>query len=114
MTDHLVEHEHVSDVHHDEHDHGDGIFWKMFVILFVLTAVEVAWVETGWFSGVALWAPLILMMFAKFWIVAAYFMHLKFDLWILNGRLFTWAFVGSLILAIAVYAAVFATMIDRL
>jgi hypothetical protein len=46
--------------------------------------------------------------------VAAYFMHLKFDLWILNGRLFTWAFVGSLILAIAVYAVVFATMIDRL
>ena len=113
MTDHLVEHEHADGVHHDEHDHGDGIFWKIFVVLFVLTAVEVAWVETEWFEGPALWAPLLLMMIAKFWLVAAYFMHLKFDLAILNGKLFSWAFAASLVLAVTVYAAVLATFIDR-
>jgi cytochrome c oxidase subunit IV len=114
MTDHLVEHQHASGVHHDEHDHGDGIFWKMFAILVLLTAVEVAWAETGWFSGIILWAPLIVMMIWKFWLVAAYFMHLKFDLAIMNGKLFSWAFGASIALAGAVYAVLFATFIDRL
>jgi hypothetical protein len=35
-------------------------------------------------------------------------MHLYFDLKILNGRLFTWAFGGAMVLAMAVYAVVFA------
>jgi cytochrome c oxidase subunit IV len=114
MTESLVEHEHHPAVHHDAHDHGDAVFWKVFVALFLLTAAEVAWKETGWFSGIALWAPLIIMMVMKFWLVAAYFMHLKFDLSIMNGRLFTWAFGSSVVLAVTVYAAVFATLIDRL
>jgi heme/copper-type cytochrome/quinol oxidase subunit 4 len=114
MTDHLVQHEHLSGVHDDEHDHGDGIFWKVFVVLLALTAAEVAWVEVEVFEGPALVAPLLLMMAVKFWLVAAFFMHLRFDLAILNGKLFTWAFASSLVLAVCVFAAVFGTMINRI
>jgi cytochrome c oxidase subunit IV len=114
MTDHLVEHEHASSVHHDEHDHGDAVFWKVFVVLVLLTAAEVAWVEADTFSGVVLVAPLIIMMAVKFWLVASFFMHLRYDLAILNGKLFTWAFASSIVLAVAVYAAVIGTFIDRL
>ena len=114
MTDHLVEHEHASGVHTDDHDHGDGIFWKVFLALVVLTAAEVAWVEVDVFSGWALFVPLMIMMVVKFWLVAAFFMHLRFDLAILNGRLFSWAFGSSLALAVAVFAAVMGSFIDRL
>ena len=116
MTDHLVEQEHhgAHGSHVEDHDHGDGIFWKVFLVLLVLTAAEVAWVEVDTFSGVALVAPLLLMMAVKFWLVAAFFMHLRFDLALLNGRMFTWAFVSSLVLAGVVYAAVIATFIDRI
>lgn len=114
MTDHLVQHEHHTSAHVEEHDHGDGIFWKVFVVLLLLTAAEVAWVEADTFSGVVLVAPLLIMMAVKFWLVAAFFMHLRFDLAILNGRLFTWAFASSLVLAVGVYIAVLATFIDRI
>lgn len=113
MTDHLVHEQHGS-AHAGEHDHGDAIFWKVFVVLLLLTAAEVAWVEVDTFSGVALVAPLLAMMAVKFWLVAAFFMHLRFDLAILNGRLFTWAFASSLLLAGGVYIAVIATFIDRI
>jgi cytochrome c oxidase subunit IV len=114
MTDHLAVHDPHDPAHAEEHDHGDGIMWKVFVALLVLTAAEVAWVEVDTFSGPALWAPLIVMMVIKFYLVAAFFMHLRFDLAILNGRLFTWAFASSIALACAVYIAVIATFIDRL
>ena len=113
MTDHLVEHE-QHEAHVAEHDHGDGIFWKVFVVLLLLTAAEVAWVEVDTFSGPALVVPLLAMMVVKFWLVAAFFMHLRFDLALLNGRLFTWAFASSLMLAVVVYIAVIATLIDRI
>ena len=98
-----------TDAHHDDHDHHptEGQYWVVFAILVVLTAVEVAWSFIG-LEGVALVVPLIIMMVVKFFLVAGAFMHLYFDLKILNGRLFTWAFFGALLLAMAVYAIVFA------
>jgi hypothetical protein len=45
--------------------------------------------------------------------VAGAFMHLYFDLKIINGRLFSWAFGFSLLLAVLVYFVVFAAF-DRL
>lgn len=94
--------------HHDDHGHHptERQYWLVFVILAVLTAVEVAWSYLG-FEGVALVAPLLAMMVVKFFLVAGAFMHLYFDLKIVNGRLFSWAFFGALLLAIAVYFAVF-------
>ncbi len=100
---------HAADHGHDDHDHHptERQYWMIFVILAVLTAVEVAWSYLG-LSGPALVLPLLAMMVVKFFLVAGAFMHLYFDLKILNGRLFTWAFAGAIVLAMAVYAIVLA------
>lgn len=99
-----------SDVHHhdDAHEHHptERQYWVVFVILALLTAVEVAWSYTG-LEGAALVAPLIIMMVVKFLLVAGAFMHLYFDMKIINGRLFTYAFAGSLLVAVLVYFVVF-------
>ena len=71
-------------------------------MLAILTAVEVAWSYMG-LSGLSLVVPLIIMMVVKFFLVTGAFMHLYFDMKILNGRLFTWAFFGALLLAMAVF-----------
>ncbi len=106
----------VSDapVSHDDHAHGEhdhpteAAYWKIFAILAVLTAVEVLWSYLG-LSGPALVVPLIVMMLVKFVLVAGWFMHLKYDLSILNGRYFTILFAFGLVLAVAVYFVVFAS-----
>jgi cytochrome c oxidase subunit 4 len=93
---------------HDEHDHAgptDKLLIQIAVILAVVTAIEVAWSylpwpdETAWFVGEV--AGLVVMMAFKFYVVAAYFMHLKWDKKILTG-----IFYGGLVLAMAVYIAV--------
>lgn len=97
--------------HGDAHDHAhptEGSYWIVFVILAVLTAVEVLWSYLG-LSGPALVLPLVAMMLVKFGIVAGFFMHLWFDLKILNGRYFLLCFLSALALAAAVYFIVFAT-----
>ncbi|MDH4075147.1 MAG: cytochrome C oxidase subunit IV family protein [Acidimicrobiia bacterium] len=102
---------HDTDTHHG-HDHAahptEKQYWMVFVLLVALTAVEVAWSFLG-AEGPALVIPLLVMMTVKFFLVAGAFMHLYFDLKILNGRLFTWAFFGAILLAGAVYAAVIAS-----
>ena len=100
---------HSADHGHDDHYHHptERQYWMIFVILAVLTAVEVAWSYLG-LSGPTLVLPLLAMMVVKFFLVAGAFMHLYFDLKILNGRLFTWAFGGAILLAMAVYAIVLA------
>lgn len=101
----------VDDASGAHEDHGvhptEKQYWVVFAALAVLTAVEVAWSYSG-FEGVSLVVPLLVMMVVKFLLVGGAFMHLYFDLKIINGRLFTWAFGGAIALALAVYAAVFA------
>jgi cytochrome c oxidase subunit IV len=93
---------------HDAHAHPtEKQYWLVFITLVILTALEVGWSYMG-FEGIALIAPLLVMMTIKFFLVAGAFMHLYFDLKILNGRMFTMAFGGALTLALAVYFAVFA------
>jgi len=94
---------------HDDHEHhpSEKQYWVVFVILAVFTAVEVAWSYMG-LEGAALVVPLIIMMVVKFLLVTGVFMHLYFDMKLLNGRLFTWAFFGALVLAMGVYAVVLA------
>ena len=97
---------HESDEAHDDHDHGlsDFGYIKVALLLAVLTAAEVLiyFAPPG-----ALEVPLLLiLMVVKFEIVVAYFMHLRFD-----NKLFTWMFVGGLVLAIAVYAAMGTSML---
>jgi cytochrome c oxidase subunit 4 len=97
---------HTTEQHHPvqhpadaEHDHpGDGLYIKIALILGLITAAEVAtyYVDIG-----KLMVPaLCIMMVAKFGIVGAYFMHLKFD-----SNLFTRVFVSGIVLAIGVYLA---------
>ena len=94
---------------HDDHAHHptEKQYWVVFVILAVFTAVEVAWSFLG-LEGPVLVIPLIIMMVVKFFLVAGYFMHLRFDLKIVNGKLFTWTFAAAMILAMGVYAVVLA------
>ena len=95
--------------HDDHHAHPtERQYWVVFVALVVLTAIEVAWSFLG-FEGPKLVVPLLAMMTVKFFLVAGAFMHLWFDLKLLHGRLFTMAFAGALVLALAVYLAVFST-----
>jgi cytochrome c oxidase subunit IV len=92
---------------HDEHHPTELQYWVVFVSLAVLTAIEIAWSYAG-LEGVALVVPLLVMMVVKFMLVGGAFMHLYFDLKILNGRFFTLAFAGAIALALAVYGAVIA------
>ena len=65
-----------------DHDHGFDAM-KIFIALFILTAVEVAWgswvpYDLKW----ALWGGLLLMAFMKGFLIFMYFMHMKFEGWI--------------------------------
>lgn len=89
------------DAHDDDH-HGpsDANYIGIAVFLGVLTALEVATalevVEE--LLGKALIPTLLIMMFVKFWVVAMYFMHLKFD-----NKILTQLFMFGLVLAAFVY-----------
>ena len=90
----------VAEAHADEaHDHpSDRKYVQVAIILAIVTALEVAtyWMESV--PGEVLIPVLMLMMVFKFFYVAAWFMHLKFD-----SVVFTRFFVTGLILATAVY-----------
>ncbi|HJL89806.1 MAG TPA: cytochrome C oxidase subunit IV family protein [Acidimicrobiales bacterium] len=90
-------------VHDDDHDHpSDSKYFQIALILGVLTALEVATYYVD--IGPALIPVLMVMMVVKFFIVAAWFMHLRFD-----NSLFTKFFVGGLVLAVAVYVIALST-----
>jgi cytochrome c oxidase subunit IV len=75
---------------------------KIGVILFVITAVEVAIVYIEALERVIL--PLLLILGAvKFVLVVGYYMHLKQD-----HKFFTLLFVGGLLLATAIILALMA------
>jgi cytochrome c oxidase subunit 4 len=87
----------------EHHDHvSDNRYIVIALILGVITAAEVAasYIELG-----AAFIPLLLFMMAvKFFIVASFFMHLKFD-----NKIFTWLFYLGLFLAVGVYTAALTT-----
>ena len=86
-----------------EHGHAsDALYVKVFAVLFLITAAEVATyvVDIGDF----LLPVLLTLMTVKFALVVAFFMHLRFD-----SRLLTWVFVAGLFLAVAVYIVTLTT-----
>lgn len=99
--------------HHDVEDHHptEGQYWIVFIALAIITAAEVAWAEIPLTDdgGPLLVVPMMIMMIAKFILVAGAFMHLYFDTKILNGKFFWWIFASALVLAVIVYFIVFAT-----
>ncbi|HCV37026.1 MAG TPA: hypothetical protein DF783_08865 [Acidimicrobiaceae bacterium] len=87
----------MDDVHDDSHEHpSDGKYIQIAAILGVLTALEVATYFVD--IGPALIPALMVLMVVKFFLVVAWFMHLRFD-----SSLFTKFFVSGLVLATAVY-----------
>jgi cytochrome c oxidase subunit IV len=101
-----------SPVHPGEHhDHGpsDRQYFNIFFVLVVLTALEVStewWSE--WFGestrpfAVAL---LLFLMVVKFFLVASYFMHLKWDPSLLKRT-----FYFGMLVAIIVYVVALSVM----
>ena len=106
-TDTASDHDHPIETsgHEGVHHPSDGQYWKIFWILFAVTAVEVALYYWS-IPGVNLNnAALGLLAAAKFVVVVGYFMHLKFD-----NKLLRRLFVTGIILAFAVYIAYMLTM----
>ena len=81
-------------VHHDEHPTW-STYWKVALILTFITAVEVsAYYIPAWSLAWFYVPSMLVMSTAKFAIVAAYYMHLKYD-----HKLFRTLFTGPLMLA---------------
>ena len=90
---------------HVEHP-SEGKYWKIFFILFAITAVEVGLYYQELPGSVHINnAALGGLAIVKFVIVAAYFMHLKFD-----NRIVRRLFVTGIVLAVLVYVAYLLTM----
>ncbi len=88
--------------------HADGLGYnafKVFIILFILTAVEVAWGmllrDQGRF---VLWGGLLAFAFAKAILILMYFMHMKYE------KMIVWSLILPTPLLIAV--VLFALMPD--
>src|SRR5690349_15186404 len=106
---------HVTTAHPQEHAHPRaGLYAKVGLILFVLTALEVGLYEITYGEHVGEMASaikpffvpmLLLLSAAKFALVAMFYMHLKQD-----SRLFTGVFVFPLIIAAVVILALAALM----
>ena len=95
------------------HTHGptEGQYFAIFWVLFAITALEVStYFWESWFGegdtvrriGVA---ALLIMMLIKFFLIAGYFMHLKFDAALLRRT-----FIFGLIIALAVYTVALTVM----
>ncbi|QXC59485.1 cytochrome C oxidase subunit IV family protein [Aquihabitans sp. G128] len=98
---------HGADAHHSP---TDGHYYRIAIGLAVITGIEVAWSylptwdgATGLKAFIEV-AGLLVMMAIKFVVVAAQFMHLKFD-----DKLLSRVFYAGLVLAIFVYIAALTT-----
>ena len=82
---------------HEDHEHpSDQKYMQIALLLAIIIAAEVATYFVD--IGVVLIPTLMVMMVVKLFIVAAWFMHLRFD-----SNMFTRFFVSGIVLAISVY-----------
>jgi hypothetical protein len=73
---------------HDEHDSKHFSAEKIFGGLILFTSLEVAWGLAGkhmHFNRPMLWGGLLFFAFLKGWLIAVYFMHLKFEGWVVKS-----------------------------
>jgi cytochrome c oxidase subunit 4 len=99
----ITEHDAIA----ERHTHpSDAQYVLIAAILAVITAGEVATYYIDFFKKnfIATVAALIPMMIVKFALVAAFFMHLRFD-----NKLFRRVFLTGIILAASVYLVVLFT-----
>jgi len=85
--------------HHETEHHGGsmGTYNLIFLVLVVITAIELAVAEIAGVIGAVL---LLSVTAVKAGLVVAYYMHLKYD-----RPLYTWLFVVPMIMAVAVIAS---------
>ena len=98
---------------HERSHPGPGLYVKIGIVLFVLTALEVAAYEVahrpgalGSFLQPILVPVLLLLSAGKFALVAMYYMHLKQD-----SKLFSGLFVFPLIIAAVIIVSLIALFI---
>ncbi|MCU1371270.1 MAG: hypothetical protein JWO77_2464 [Ilumatobacteraceae bacterium] len=95
---------------HDHHVPKDAMFVKVFLLLVVVTAVEVLWAYLPFqdtdnrLAHFAYWGGLLGMMSVKFVIIAGTFMHLRFD-----NKLLQRLFYAGVVLAVTVYLIALST-----
>ncbi len=106
MSDAGTSMEHVVDPHMPDHP-SPRKYVNVAIILAIVTAAEVA-VYYVTALGDLLVPILAVMAFVKFVMVAAYFMHLRFD-----SHIFRRLFVTGLILAFFVFGVVMALFFSR-
>jgi cytochrome c oxidase subunit 4 len=89
--------------HATGHDHpSDMLYVKVALILAAITGLETfTYFESVFEFGEALVPVLLVCMAAKFYLIARYFMHLKFD-----NKVLQRFFLIGLMIALAVYMAV--------
>ena len=108
-------HDHAGHDHdHDHADHAghptDLLYIKVAAILAILTGVEVFTYFKSVFSfGRVLMPMLIVLMGVKFYLIAAYFMHLKFEQKILRRAFTTGIVLATFVYVIALLAFKFFT-----
>lgn len=86
--------------HGQAHSHPTpSTFYRIAAILFVITAIEFAIVYLKGIQGL-IWAVLAVLSVVKFVLVAAYFMHLKFD-----PKVLRWVFAVGAVLGTAMTGA---------
>ena len=103
MSDTTVTEPHAdADEHHADHA-SDTLYIQIALGLAVLTGMEVAWPYIVDDGPILMW-PLLIVMAIKFVIIAAFFMHLKFD-----SKILTRVFYSGLLLAVGVYVAALTT-----
>lgn len=93
-------------IHHEAHEDRTKTYVIVAAFLAVITAIEVVTYEVpdfplwSWGDGTGLVATLLLLAAIKFWTVAWFFMHLKWD-----KRLLNVTFYSGIALALLVYLA---------
>ena len=78
----------MTQLEHDEHDSMHFSAEKVFGGLFLFTMLEVGWGVAGKhaeFNKLMLWGGLLFFAFLKGWLIAVYFMHLKFEGWVVKS-----------------------------
>ena len=78
---------------------------KIFLALFILTALEVAWGYGGHYlewGKLMLWGGLLFFAFFKGWFIAVYFMHLKFEGWVVKSLILPTPFLVMVIMGYVV------------
>ncbi len=105
MSTSAVEHDDQADAAGDHGAHPtEALYIKVAVILAIVTAIEVGLYYTK-FSDVVTNVALMVLAAIKFVMVAAYFMHLKFD-----SKLLRRLFVTGFFLAAGIYVAYLMTL----